>query len=496
LEEQLEQRGPLTSSEVLRELEKLGSSETAARKRLQRAGSAVRRLRGHGLPNNQQLLYLADDWLSPRFKAALFDAWRSTHSAHANALALLPEDGTPCPVQQFRTRCGAPLSMTKQTSVETIIQHFQQLEIADVQTVPALGECVVRTKPSSGHRTAPERIRSTLLAERVVLATFHDWLRKLNLISYEAGTLRTQTDTAEFARFPFDLVAPSFARPLATYAGKLKPGFVLGDVWLDRELSMSAIGGFVRKTSVIRAHSMNRPFLGFLIADRFSKEAWMHGKKIGLIFTTPELLFGEQVSRAIQVLIQTLTNAANQASGDPNKVCDLFDALGRIEGAASNLRGPLFELIVGYSMNELEGGTVDIGKPIVTTTGERAEIDVLLRGRNSVRACECRGHVGSHVVSEADVKDWAEVRVPRWRSWILSTPDLRDTSLSFEYWTTGTFSAEALSYLAAKSAALKKYEIRRFDGEQVVGYVRNTKNKRLIQTLQEHYLKHPLQPLA
>jgi len=55
----------------------------------------------------------------------------------------------------------------------------------------------------------------------------------------------------------------------------------------------------------------------------------------------------------------------------------LFSTLGRIEGAAANLRGALFEMIVGFLVREREGNTIDIGERVSDPgTGRSAEMDV------------------------------------------------------------------------------------------------------------------------
>ncbi|MCE7887026.1 MAG: hypothetical protein DYH13_05930 [Alphaproteobacteria bacterium PRO2] len=77
--------------------------------------------------------------------------------------------------------------------------------------------------------------------------------------------------------------------------------------------------------------------------------------------TTPATLFGEDVAKALADLMDTLTNAAAVAASSPDQLEKLFQKLSGIEGSAGNLRGALFELLVGHMVRQLEGGSIDIG---------------------------------------------------------------------------------------------------------------------------------------
>jgi hypothetical protein len=492
IRDHLDDFGPITSGQALRMLADQGVGPEAARKRLERLGSDVQKLQRYGLPQNQALLYLKKDWLSPRFKDVLVEAWRDGNSSHLNALAVVAEDGTPCPTRLFASRSGAPIALKKQVSGQTILDHLKHLEFVNVREVPALGECVMR-REATGSGASAAAVRATLLAESIVIDALRDWLRKVGLSSYEAGSVRSDDSQPDFASHRFDFVSPSYARPLAMpLNGQLKPGFVVGDVWLGETLDTLQIAGFVRKTTVIRANPRNRPFLSFLIADRFSPRAFRLGKEQGLLFTTPELMFGTEISAAIRRLVSALTDAADAAIADPSVVPDLFKSLGRIEGAAMNLRGPLFELIVGYILGAINAGPVEIGRMIKAPDEQRAEIDIIQRGPDVVRLCECRGHQHGREVQLEEVKAWRETRVPRWRAWVQAHPDLRDLTPSFEYWTTGTFDDASASYLAAEATKTKKYPIKWFGGDDIIAMLKRTKAKRLVETLREHYLAHPL----
>jgi hypothetical protein len=78
-----------------------------------------------------------------------------------------------------------------------------------------------------------------------------------------------------------------------------------------------------------------RPFLPMLIADGFTPEALRACRSRGIIATRPDRVFGQDVARALSDLLQTLSNAAAMAVGNPDKIENLFTRLSAIEGAAT-----------------------------------------------------------------------------------------------------------------------------------------------------------------
>ena len=64
--------------------------------------------------------------------------------------------------------------------------------------------------------------------------------------------------------------------------------------------------------------------------------------------------------------------------------------------------------------------------------------------------------------------------------------------MGFELWTTGTFNADAKSLLKVESRKRKRVKIGWRDGIGVRDYARKAGRKTIIDTLNQHYLKHPL----
>jgi hypothetical protein len=242
----------------------------------------------------------------------------------------------------------------------------------------------------------------------------------------------------------------------------------------------------------LRYGGRTRPFLAVLVADEFAPDAWRNGRSEGVVVTTPKLLFGDAVAAALAELTRVLTNAAAAAVNDPEAISRLFEQLSKIEGAAANLRGPLFEMIVGHCVNAGEGRSIDIGKRVTTPDGERAEIDVLGMLKNSAKAIECKGREPGHVERLLAVKEWLEVKVPRIITWLRRREDYASVPCEFEYWTTGEFEPDAVAYLSQQQQRIKKYTINWKGGKDVVQYARTMNESRIVETLQEQFFRHPL----
>jgi hypothetical protein len=95
-------------------------------------------------------------------------------------------------------------------------------------------------------------------------------------------------------------------------------------------------------------------------------------------------------------------------------VGELFDKLSSIEGAASNLRGALFEMLVGHCVQKCEDGLIDIGKRLVDkATGKEADVDVFrVKEHREVWCYECKGHQPTEIVGLLAVQHWLTDRVP------------------------------------------------------------------------------------
>src|SRR6202012_4230700 len=96
----------------------------------------------------------------------------------------------------------------------------------------------------------------------------------------------------------------------------------------------------------------------------FSNDAYRLARSKGIVATTTRMLLGDEISRALQELVDILTNLGATAAVNPGHLEHVLSTLTRIQGAAANVRGALFELAIGYLVKEVEGGYMKAGEKV------------------------------------------------------------------------------------------------------------------------------------
>jgi hypothetical protein len=340
-----------------------------------------------------------------------------------------------------------------------------------------------------------------LLTEKILLLAVKDWARKLGVASYDKVAIRgDQSEPPRVGTFAWDLAGPSYLRPLMRREndGKPKPGFVVCDALVGEQVQEGAVAAFVRKCRAMSALRRVSPLLPILMADRFSREALRTGRSNGIMMASPASLFGREVAEGLGALLETLTKAAAVAVKRPEVIGELFDKLGAIEGAALNLRGALFELLVGHCVVKNDDGSIDIGKDVVDTrTGERAEIDIFrVKEHREVWVYECKGHQPSEIVGLEAVEKWVTERVARIYRILCEEPRFSGSEFHFEYWACGSFDAEATAFLTQAAERTKKYAIGWKDGPAVRAYAAKVKPKAILKMFDQHFFNHPIARFA
>jgi hypothetical protein len=232
------------------------------------------------------------------------------------------------------------------------------------------------------------------------------------------------------------------------------------------------------------------------VAQSFTEEALRFGRENFLWITTPANLLGEHIAEALTSLIRTLQNAAATAVDNPGILETLFTQLGRIEGAAGRLRGALFEMIVGHCVRIREGNSISLALEVLDPdSGGRVEIDVLrVKDNQEVCAYECKGYGPQRQVSADEIRQWIEVRIPRMRGYLLAQDQFRNTRLQFAFWTSSKFSAGALELLQ-QAEQTRRYDVLYKDGEQILQYTRELRDRHMQRVLTQFYLHPPDAPV-
>src|SRR5690606_3858937 len=133
------------------------------------------------------------------------------------------------------------------------------------------------------------------------------------------------------------------------------------DINLTSVVGIDQVTNFIRKHTNAAAPQKVSAIMPMLVADAFTQEAFDHAKSSGVLAVTLENAFGRGFAKALLDLIKLLTDMGNTAAVNPAHLEKVFSRLSRIEGAAGNLRGPLFELTIASLVKEVEGGYVRTG---------------------------------------------------------------------------------------------------------------------------------------
>lgn len=488
----LEAEGPHLSSNVAAWLIAQGILPDAARKRVSRVKPPIRTFPVPLLPKGARFMYIEAQRTEERFWQALQRDLRSTGSVYGMALdGVLARRGA-VGLKEFSVVSGATARpVKKQVTASTVLDR---LAAAGLLAERRLGEerIVVVGRYEIGHADV-DGMRSRGVAERIILDGLREWARRIGAASYNQIRIRGEPELEPIQQFNFDLAGPSYL--LSLRRGKVgSPGFLVADVFSEGILDEYHIRYFLRKAQALHATLTGATVLPVLIADGFTGPALTTGHAAGVLMATPGALFGPRVGEALKTLLETLNRAAAYASSEtPDRLVGLVNSLSEIEGRAGNLRGPLFELIAGY-LARRDAVSIDMGvRATDPANGAQVDIDVLkiTAQKANCIAIECKGREPGGIVTDEEVGKWLS-KIPTMQAHLRAQPHLREANLSFEIWTSGDFSPDALSRLSAEQKKRTKCPIKWMSGSEVNALAIKHKEKAIANALREHFLRHPL----
>jgi hypothetical protein len=496
LEQLLLDHGPILSTELaglLVDQHKL--TPAAARKRVSRLGPEMTRLY-LAFPRNARFVYLKKDFGSPKYWQNLIKALLDTRSAYGLALVALQQRGGIMPVEHFPIACGAPLRQAKHLSPETIVARLRQANLIGEYSIPGVGNCIGLVQGPDRYDFAGGEVRARLLTEAILLDAIKMWMRNLGLVSYDKVAMRGESESLpKVSTFAWDLTAPSYLGPMLEWvaAGKPKQGFVACDVLLGLEIDELGLQPFIYKSTTLRSLKNVGRCLQIFVADRYTKQAFALAKRNGVVPATPESLFGSEVAEGLAQLTTVLREAAF-ATANPEVLNEVFSRLSKIEGAANNLRGALFEFVVAEMARLLFAGTnVKMNQHFQDDTGAKAEVDVVATDyRRKVYFIECKGYQPYGTVPDKYVLAWLEQRVPQVYQAARKHSEWKNLEIHFEFWTTGKLSPAATAAVEEARGRIRKYTVTFRDASAVRDLAKETRDASLIKTLEQHFLAHPM----
>lgn len=486
--------GPSLSSEVSDHLAKtLRISGDAARKRVSRLPEGIKRLGFITFPRKARFIYHEQQFGSELYWERLIAALQQTNSAYGYAIAGLRLRSGIVPEAHFKIICGAPVRQAKHLSPETIFERLEKAGLLQKIDVPGLGSCISLAQYDGRYDELALRVRVRLINEQILLTAIRDWVRKLGLVSYERVATRDGASMPMVGTFAWDMTAPSYLGPMSRIGrdGAVKPGFLACDVLLENEVDEAGIAPFVRKCVTLRKLRNVGPCLQMFVAERYSHDAFLFLKRNGVIPATPRSLFGDEVAEALSQVTSVLLEAARYAI-DPVKLDELFKCLGRIEGAAIQLRGTLLEFMAaGYFSQLVDHVWMN---RIFKIEGQSAEADVVAVAEGeSVTFVECKGYSPYATIPDALVKKWLQKSVPIFYKAARAHPDWKGLNIKFEFWSTGQLSPEAEAMLTKATATIKRsrYEVRLLRADDILINFKSPKNRSLAVAFRNHFMRPP-----
>lgn len=483
--------GPSLTGDILRHLENTGITQDTARKRLSRRQKGIKSLSGISFPKNARFYYHEWQFGGHQYWDGLYKAVTENSPAYGAAIAAMAAHGGVVPKEFFPIVSAAPLKQKNKTGSDAVLSRLsavgllQETQLGDMP--------VISLRPGLQTPIDLGGLPARMTVQRILLDAIADWARKLGLASYDKISVRERgTSLPQFGTHTFDLCGPSYLAPMVRYKeGKPSPGFFVCDVYLGN-LDLAAARGFIRKCVNSRAMKRLPPFLPVVVADGFEPTAFRELRAQGIVATKPSALFGQEVARGLAGLLETLKHASAIAVANPDVIETLFGQLGKIEGAASNLRGALFELIVGHIVSREGAISIDIGRQAHVAQDTSFEIDVFGYAAQEIRLVECKGYAPTHKVDADEVKGWIQTKARRLHKHFRAQDEYQNRQFSFEFWTSGDFTQEAIALADSISAQTDRYTVALVNGPQIRKRLSKVNAKGLGKVFDEHYAKHPI----
>ncbi|MFY8326822.1 hypothetical protein [Pseudoalteromonas sp. ZZD1] len=473
------------------------SSDTA-RKRIQREeknNPNVCKLLGLSFRNGSVFYYHKNHFGSTLYWRALYKAFIDSKSAYSYAVAALLARDKIMPSEIFPIHCGIPARMAKNLSYERVLTDLKAVNAIREYFIPKVGDCISLMQQDEYLKFEGEKIKACLLAEEVLISSLGSWLKKLNIASFKKVAFNRSEKSQLVNGFYWDISAPSYLTPLISIDDKgQKPGFVVCDVMLNVKVDDIAISPFLNKVRKSQFSKKQGRCIYIFVAEEYTEGAFDLAKKAGVIPATTRNLFGRDVEEALKSVISVFSHLASFIDR-PEQINDLFKRLNKIEGAVGNLRGTLFEFIVAESLRAIYP-RVELGIKLKSTINDKKyDADIMITKPDETLIIECKsGHAGA-VLAHEQVVHWLQEQVPNMYKTLAQSDNQQERKYSFELWSTKELRVESIQLIQRVSSDLKKYSVSFKTCNDVRQEINKSNQKGLLDLLDQHYLKHPLNKL-
>lgn len=480
----LRENGPTRSSEIVAELLRDGVAEDAARQRISRLRDPIKRLGGINLPNREAFLFIDGEYGSERFWHRLTEAMIDSGSAYGKAMLGLEARGGSVQHTQFPVASGLPVQNAKGHLLHSLVES-KLLELRLIHKLETPAGTEITTEPLSGIRA---RRRAAIAVEDIVLSALRTWLIKMAWSSTNTVKLRDAESVPQFGQFAFDLVAPSYLASIRRHSNaRMLPGYIVGDILLDRAVSTRDLQPFINKWDVLAAQARSTTIQPIFVADWMEEDALRILRAKGAFTAIPAVLFGEDAARDLRELTNTIENAAAAVSSSPNKVFELLARLSKLEGAAQNLRGVVIEMFVAHLFKGKGADClIEIRKLVRDDENQQAEIDVFRWDKKESVCCECKGKSPGTLVGVDEIQEWMDTAVPRIKRWLKRQTHLPETK-RFEFYSSTDYTDDARKLIGEIERSHRKQPIVFLTGRDVITQLQDRKESALVTIFREQF---------
>ena len=467
-EDYIKQKGPLLSSQLIKYYEDGSTGKDAIRKRLERLPKSIGRIRGF-FKDNQTFFYYKEQQFTERYFYALIESLKTSAKQHYCIINSLQYHKGYIKKDELASYSFSPIENLKShKNFSNVVRDLSRIGlIIEEEDYYTLSPNI-----SSSNKSAYKAIE---IVKKNILSHFYDLNRNIGFISYNGGNFNS-----EFSKFQFSFTAPSYI------CGLSKPSFVLADIMIGGSNDEENINFFLTKINTVKKTHKKSNFIPYLITDSLSNEAFSKLKENGIVIGLIDKLFGREYKELMESLIDVITNISVILKKEPNKFIEIikkFDKL--IDGKTNNLRGDLFEFIVGYYHSNL-CQSIDIGK-IYKDDGKKKEVDVYASYQDKIILCECKAY--KTPISLDIIEKWNEKIafiykvIDKNRSF---TSD-KNRDIIFEFWSISGFSEEATQYLQEKKNNLKKYKIEFYKRDEILKKAKDSNANKITDIMNEYF---------
>ena len=476
-EDYIKQEGPLLSSELIRFYKDGNTSMDAIRKRLERLPESIGRIKGF-FKDNQTFFYHKEQQFTEKYFNALIESLKTSAKRHYCIINSLQYHKGYIKKDELASYSFSPIKNLKSHKnfsnvVEDLIRIGLIIEEEDYYTL----------SPNVSFFNNKNAYKAIEIVKKNILSHFYDLNRNIGFISYNGGEFNS-----EFSKFQFSFTAPSYICGLSKLCDLSKPSsFVLADIMIGGSNDEENIDFFLTKINIIKNTHKKSNFIPYLITDSLSNEAFSKLKKNGIVIGLIDKLFGREYKELMKSLIDVITNISVILKKEPNKFIEIIEKFDKlIDGKTNNLRGDLFEFIVGYYHSNL-CQSIDIGKIYRDDDGKKKEVDVYASYQDKIILCECKAY--KTPISLDIIEKWNEKIafiykvIEKNRSLIGD----KNRDIIFEFWSISGFSEEATQYLQEKKNSLKKYKIEFYKRDEILKKAKDSNANKITDIMNEYF---------